>query len=229
MRPAYPPISQLIVRPLDTHEFNINKNLNMGGRLWHYFVPHDNDVSAALQRLRRDVFARGDYETDAEMTPNERKALLDDMRPELDPWVQKTQELSAGLPPGLADLYAGAAEQFRDELMKDDVDLGETEKTPETIEELLEMRAESGTSSILDMTHVSEEPEFGAVCPMPVERVREIFGTDKPTRKMVESKVGYPELADDDPVIMEGWQGCYFTVYRDGKPHEIFFVGSSGD
>ena len=64
---------------------------------------------------------------------------------------------------------------------------------------------------------------------MPVERIREIFGTDKPTRPMVEGKIGYPELADDDPVIMEGWQGYYFTVYRDGKPDEIFFVGSSGD
>lgn len=201
----------------------------MGGSLWHYFVPHDDDVSAALQQLRRDVFARGDYESDTKMTPEERKALFDDVRPELDPWVQKTKELSTGLPPDLADLYVGAAEHIRSELMKDDVDLGEDEKKPETIEELLEMRAESGTSSILNITHVSDEPEFCAVSPMPVERVREIFGTDKPTRKMVESKVGCPELADDDPVIMEGWQGYYFTVYRDGRPHEIFFVGSSGD
>ena len=30
---------------------------------WSYFVPYEADISAALQRLREDVFARGDYAT----------------------------------------------------------------------------------------------------------------------------------------------------------------------
>ena len=28
---------------------------------WNYWVDYDPDISAALQRLREDVFARGDY------------------------------------------------------------------------------------------------------------------------------------------------------------------------
>jgi hypothetical protein len=201
----------------------------MGGQLWHYFVPHDNDVAAALLKLRRDVFARGDYVSGDGMTPAERRDLLDEVRPELDPWLEKTRELSASLPPELADLYVGAAEQFKSEVLKGEDGGDDEEEKPQTIDELLEMRAESGTSSILDITHISDEPEFGALCPMPPEHVRQLFGTNQPTRQMVESKIGLPELADDDEVIMEGWQGYYFTVYRDGRPHELFFVGSSGD
>ena len=100
---------------------------------------------------------------------------------------------------------------------------------PETIEELLEQEGESGTNSILDITHVSDEPEFAAITPMPAESLLEIFGTEKPTHEMVESKRGHPELTDDNPLANEGWQGAYITVYRGGKPDEIYFVGSSGD
>jgi hypothetical protein len=30
---------------------------------WSYFAPYEADIAAALQRLREDVFARGDYAT----------------------------------------------------------------------------------------------------------------------------------------------------------------------
>src|SRR5579871_6436535 len=30
---------------------------------WSYFVPYEEDIAAVLQRLREDVFARGDYAT----------------------------------------------------------------------------------------------------------------------------------------------------------------------
>jgi hypothetical protein len=30
---------------------------------WSYWAPYDADIAAALQRLREDVFARGDYAT----------------------------------------------------------------------------------------------------------------------------------------------------------------------
>src|SRR5579862_6736389 len=128
----------------------------MGGQLWHYFVPHNNDVNAALQRLRKDFFARGDYHKNEAMTPEERQTELDEVRSELGPWLDQTREISKGLPPGLAHVYAGAAEKFRDEMMKEDALSDEPEEKPDTIEELLEMRAESGTWSILDITHISE-------------------------------------------------------------------------
>jgi hypothetical protein len=33
----------------------------MGASGWNYFAPYDEDVDRALQQLRRDVFARGDF------------------------------------------------------------------------------------------------------------------------------------------------------------------------
>ena len=99
---------------------------------------------------------------------------------------------------------------------------------PRTIDDLCEERGESGTHSILDIQGVSPEPEFGAVCPMPVVRLQELFDTDQPTRKMLEEKQGDEELIED-PVVSERWQGIYFTVYRDGRPNEIYFIGTSGD
>lgn len=53
------------------------------------------------------------------------------------------------------------------------------------------------------------------------ERVR-LFGTEKPTR------------ADLEPMLDEiwrqlGWTGVYVILYQDDVPHEIAFVGASGD
>jgi len=149
----------------------------MGGCFWDYFVPYEDDVSAALGKLREDVFRKKEYVSSSDI--------------------------------------------------EGDSDLGD--ETPATIEELLQRESESGTNSILDITHVSGEPEFAAVSPMPPEMLREIFGSDKPTREMVEAKRGEPELTDDNPLACEGWQGTYFTVYRGGTADEIYFVGSSGD
>ena len=33
----------------------------MGGCFWDYFVPYQDDVSAALQKLRNEVFRAGQY------------------------------------------------------------------------------------------------------------------------------------------------------------------------
>ena len=174
----------------------------MGGSLWHYFVPHDDDVGAALQRLREQVFREGTYERFIPSSTTlkqfqEKPGVVDPNAPlekqvqrqkgeTFFQWVVRVQKL--------ADKLGGEAPKPEPDYSK----------KPKTIDELLEEQGESGTHSILDIQHISDEPEFGAVAPMPAERLQEIFGTDKPTRTMVENKIEYPELADDDPVIMEG-------------------------
>ncbi|HYY94804.1 MAG TPA: hypothetical protein VE713_09825 [Pyrinomonadaceae bacterium] len=49
-----------------------------------------------------------------------------------------------------------------------------------------------------------------------------LFGTDRPTRKMVESS---GEVFD----ALERGQGVYVVVYDDGQPSEVFFAGYSFD
>jgi hypothetical protein len=79
-----------------------------------------------------------------------------------------------------------------------------------------------GTRSILDLDHVSDEPDFCAVTAMPDEMLLEFFGTTRPTREMVENNHDFWE-------DLERGQGIYIVLYKDDQPHEIFFAGYSFD
>lgn len=91
-----------------------------------------------------------------------------------------------------------------------------------SIEEALEEADADGTRSILDMMRVADEPDFFAVTPVPPEELVGLFGTDKPTREMVEA-------GDELFGTLERGRGVYVVVYKDGDPSEIFFAGYSFD
>jgi hypothetical protein len=93
----------------------------------------------------------------------------------------------------------------------------------DSIEEAIEDADADGTRSILDMERVSEEADYGAVAPMPRETLLELFGTDRPTREMVDESDELFELMD------ERGQGVYIIVYEGERPSEIFFAGYSFD
>jgi hypothetical protein len=132
----------------------------MGAEPWDYFVPYEEDVQKALEKLRLREFRAG--------------------------------------------RYRGA------------------EDHPATIEEAFENMDEDGTASILDITHVADEPEFFAVVPLPSDNLVQLFGTDKPTREMIEQNMDFYE-------DIERGQGIYIVAHKDGKPAEIFFGGYSFD
>jgi hypothetical protein len=91
-----------------------------------------------------------------------------------------------------------------------------------TIEEALDEAAEDGTRSILDLDHVSDFPDFGAVSPVPEDVLLSLYGTTEPTREMVEQNFEFLEE-------VERGQGVYVILYKNGKPHEVFFAGYSCD
>ena len=91
-----------------------------------------------------------------------------------------------------------------------------------SIEEAIEDADADGTRSILDMERVSDAPDYCAVAPLPEEDLIELFGTNKPTREMVEG-------GDELFASMERGQGVYIVVYKDDQPSEIFFAGYSFD
>jgi hypothetical protein len=183
----------------------------MGATTWHYFVPYEADTEAALQRLRKQVFKDGSYGSGVP-SPDQMKAMFEEVLARSPNPALARQQMEDAMA-SLAQLQ----QQMPPEPPK-----------PDTIEELLEQRAENGSHSILDIQCVAPAPEFGAVSPMPAERLKQIFGATGPTRNMVESKLGDFDLVED-PLVSERWQGIYFTVYREGKPDEIFFMGTSGD
>src|SRR5258708_7183292 len=90
-----------------------------------------------------------------------------------------------------------------------------SELRPATIEEAVANMEADGTASILDIDHVAEEPDFCAVAPLPVDELVRYFGTDKPTRAMIEVNLDFFE-------DIERGQGVYIVAYQGDRPAEIF-------
>ena len=142
-------------------------------------MPYDADISAALQRLREEVFARGDYMYGDGVTESERKVILEKARPELDPWMQKVREEAAKLEEPFRTLYLEGAERIKGEIMGDGSAPRKPKRKPKTIEKLPESQGESGTHSILETVCISPEPKFGAISPFPVNKLVEFFGSER--------------------------------------------------
>jgi hypothetical protein len=79
-----------------------------------------------------------------------------------------------------------------------------------------------GTRSILDLDHISDEPDLGAVTPVPADELERLFGTGQPTHEMIEQSEELFETLDRG-------QGIYIIAYKNGRPDEIFFAGYSFD
>lgn len=189
-------------------------------------MPYEADVSAALQRLRQDVFTRGDYLYGDGVTDEERKAILERMKPDLGSWMQKMNERAATLREPLKTQYLEMAEQIKGEVTCSSSPSRKPKQKPKTIEKLLEIQAESGTHSILDIVGISPEPQFGSVSPFPRTKLVECFGSAMPSHDEIEEVHDAGSLEE---FVSERWQGIYVIAYRDGSPCEMFFAGCSGD
>ena len=97
-----------------------------------------------------------------------------------------------------------------------------SELEPGSIEEAMENADADGTGSILDIMIVSTEPDFCAVAPLSKDEIVAIYGTDHPTREIVDMRHDFYENS-------ERGQGVYFIIYKDGQPHELCFAGYSFD
>jgi hypothetical protein len=91
-----------------------------------------------------------------------------------------------------------------------------------TIREALRTAGADGTRSILDLDHVSKRSQFGAVAPLPDGVLLHLYGTTRPTRKMVE------QSAVSEYIERRG-EGISIILYRDDRPDEILFAGYSCD
>lgn len=92
----------------------------------------------------------------------------------------------------------------------------------DSIDEALEASAEDGTRSILDIQGVAEEPDFLMAAPLGDAYLLSLFGTDQPTREIVEQNM---EFFED----LERGHCVYIILYKSGRPDEILFAGYSID
>ena len=189
-------------------------------------MPYETDVSAALQRLRQDVFARGDYTYGDDITDEQVKPFLEKARQEIEPWMQKVREQAENMPEPMRTRYLEMAGKIKGGIMGGGSAPRKPKRKPKTIEKALEYQAESGTHSILDITSISAEPQFGAIGPFPLAKFSEFFQSETPSHAEIEEAYDSESFED---FVSERWQGIYIIAYRDGKPDEIFFAGCSGD
>ncbi len=178
----------------------------MGASSWYYFVPYQEDVSHALQNLRQQVFEEGDY---------------------LSLWEQTRSMIEAGRDAyhlfHQGQDYDTVERRFR--ALEDEWERG-PKQPPQTIEELLKRNDAQGTHTILDITRVSSVPAFGAMTSLEKQVMLRLFGTDRPTREMIEAMIAGSTLW---ATLQRGWSARYCIVYRNAVPHELFFFGISGD
>lgn len=166
----------------------------MGASGWYYFAPYQENIQNALIQVRQQVFASGDYYHPLS-------------------WYRmyvNSPEFT----------YLSSSDQVE---ARQQLHVLEIRGLPRTIEALVDENAESGTHSILDIDHISDETEFNAAAPLPPEILIELFGTIQPSRSMVETQL------DELQGIRFRWCGTYIVIYDNGQPSEICFVGYSGD
>lgn len=93
-----------------------------------------------------------------------------------------------------------------------------------SIGEALAASAENGTRSILDIEMVGEDLDYGVAAPLDPELVFELYGTEQPTRELVEKDSRFLD------VIPDRGQCVYFPLYDEAKqPRHLLFVGYSFD
>ena len=97
-----------------------------------------------------------------------------------------------------------------------------SEEGPASIEEAIENMDADGTSSILDIDHVTERPEPTGVTVLTPAQTLRYFGTERPGRE----HVARADAFWDD--IGRGEAVCV-TLYEGGRPSELFFAGYSFD
>lgn len=108
-----------------------------------------------------------------------------------------------------------------------------------SIEAAFEDAEASGTGSILDIHKISDSPEFLASWALSADETLALFGTDKPTRQMVEDIMAEEELEHWQEtgydIYEKFWdtigrgESRYICLYDNDQPSEIFFIGYSVD
>jgi hypothetical protein len=173
----------------------------MGASGWNYFVPYQKDLSKALQDLREAVFVRSEY---YQCDPSWKDMTFEDF-----------------LPPGMDEEETA---EFLEEFQR-----LQALPEPTSIETLIEWNGEEGTHSIIDIHGIATMPSFGVAAPLSSEDLMRFFGTNKPTREMIENKKYDLSVFLQNELGRSRWQGTYMIVYKKNEPVEIYFAGYSGD
>jgi hypothetical protein len=93
---------------------------------------------------------------------------------------------------------------------------------PPTPEAAFELTEADGTRSILDISRISDEPDFCCAAPLSPEELDRYFGTQKPTEVMVRDRGDFWE-------DLERGMARYVIIFEGEEPKGIYFAGYSFD
>jgi hypothetical protein len=96
------------------------------------------------------------------------------------------------------------------------------ELDPPTPEAAFELTGADGTRSILDISRISDQPDFCCAAPLTPEELDRYFGTQKPTEDMVRDQ-------DDFWDNLERGMARYVILFEGDEPKGIYFAGYSFD
>lgn len=208
----------------------------MGATSWRYFTSYQPDPEAALQALRAEVFARGEYVDPTGpmkdlLRQTARRFGQDPDSPEVQRQIENDLRVQRAVETGDLGGLSRADRALAKRLRAIGQLVGQLGAAlpapggarPGSIAELLERAAECGTHSVLDIEHAAPRPGFGVAAPLTTAAVRRVFGTAEPTRDQVEQR--WQDIAEP----LGRWQARYMVVYRDGQRDEYAFIGCSGD
>lgn len=104
-------------------------------------------------------------------------------------------------------------------------------RKPKTPAQALQMNGEDGTHSIMDIGKVSLVESgplkcaIDTICPIPKADLVKLFGSDRPTRAMIDAYDKRIALA----TFQSSWSGVWIKVYEGDTPKWLYFAGVSGD
>lgn len=198
----------------------------MGATGWKYIVPYEPDISVALSRLRKRVFAQGDYV----LGDGVDKAALEQALAEVgSDWESELQhfERQAADPRIPIQARRRTAELVeRLKRIRESGSKSSNRSKPQTIDELLEIQGAAGTHSILDTVRISPHRGFGSISPIPRDVLTKLFGSDRPSRNDINDRYDDGSL---EMYVNKPWSGIYIVAYKNDVPDEIVFAGCSGD
>lgn len=181
----------------------------MGATGWRYTTAYDPDPKVALRRLRQEAFETGDYLAPGGILPFSRGSNAVSSLPLRMQFLLVVLRTVSAVATAIHWLARGG-------------------RQPRSIDELLAMARENGTHSILDITHTSDIPEFGAATLLSKRAHLECFGTLTPTRAQVDAALTARDGELGDRI--RRWQAVYFIAHdEDGTPVDYVFLGASGD
>jgi hypothetical protein len=96
------------------------------------------------------------------------------------------------------------------------------ENSPRSPEEALEAAGESGTRSILDISSISDRPDYCCAAPLSPRELDQYFGTQTPSADAIDTS----EAAWED---LERGMARYFVGWENGAPASLVFFGYSFD